>query len=205
MVDYIDPFTMAVLAFEMFTGTVAYGAYKEPGSWIKSSRYNQMDVVVMIATVSAPDHPKPPLAHTCSIWKSCHSTNWGAAYPQTSVGPWHADTDKETTSCLFQIVEYIVTSLYDNIGLNLKPIRILRIFKSVTKISVFAGIKTIMITLGTGGTQFFAVLAMLLFSMCSWAIFGMAMYKRSHRRRCVTTEYLLDSCFSDYSTGWAPT
>ena len=150
--DYIDPFCIAVLVFEIVTGLVAFGGFRSPGSYIRSSGYNQMDVVILVLT----------------------------------------------------IVEYIVTALVDNAGLNFKPLRIMRMFKALTNISIFAGIKTIMITLRSGAAQLSTVFAMLFFFMCAWGIFGMAMFKKSYRRRCVTTDIPIDPCFSDFTTGWAP-
>ncbi len=74
-----------------------------------------------------------------------------------------------------------------------------RVFKPITKLGIFAGIKTIIVTLTQGVSQLVVVFAMLIFFMCTFAIFGMAMYTKSFRRRYVCTRVVYICVFSTYT------
>lgn len=100
------------------------------------------------------------------------------------------------------ITEYIAR-YFDVQGVTLRPFRLLRVFRAITRIKTFAGIKSIILTLKQGLPQLSIVFAMLLFFMAAFSICGMAIYQNSFRRRCVSLAVPVPACSSDFSTGWA--
>jgi hypothetical protein len=83
--------------------------------------------------------------------------------------------------------------------------RLLRVFRAITRIKAFGGVKAIITTLFKGSGQILTVLAMLIFFMSAFAIAGMSIFGLSFRRRCVTIERAIPACTSDFDSGWGQT
>ena len=83
--------------------------------------------------------------------------------------------------------------------------RLLRVFRAITSIKAFGGVKAIITTLFKGSGQLLTVLAMLIFFMSAFAIAGMSIFGLSFRRRCVTIERAIPACTSDFDSGWGQT
>lgn len=94
------------------------------------------------------------------------------------------------------ITEYVALFGFGVQVVTMRPFRLLRIFRAITKIRFFAGIKTILITLKLGVQQLFIVFAMLMFFIASFSIFGMAIFQHSFARRCVSIPQPTPACSS---------
>lgn len=103
---------------------------------------------------------------------------------------------------LMVTVSEFIASIYGVRGLTLRPFRLLRVFRAVTTVKMFYGVKAIIKTLSKGAGQLATVLAMLIFFMAAFSICGMAIFGTSFRRRCVSLTRPVPACASDYSTGW---
>mmetsp|Transcript_3722 Transcript_3722/g.9015 ORF Transcript_3722/g.9015 Transcript_3722/m.9015 type:complete len:2275 (-) Transcript_3722:103-6927(-) len=98
---------------------------------------------------------------------------------------------------LVTISEYILAFGFGITGVTMRPFRLLRVFRAITTIRAFSGIKTIIITLKQGLSQLVIVFAMLIFFCTCFAIFGMAVFQNSFSRRCVSLAHPVPMCSSD--------
>jgi len=108
--------------------------------------------------------------------------------------------------CLgFVILEYVL--LYWELWpeLTMRPFRMIRIFKPVTKIKMFEGVKNIIDTLAEGAPQLGIIFGFLFLTIIGWTVLTMTMYGKSMRRRCVTMDMQVPACASDFSTGFQST
>ena len=102
------------------------------------------------------------------------------------------------------ILEY-VGNFFNMPNATLRPFRMLRIFKPITKIKSFIGVKSIMSTLKEGSPQLVIVFMFMLLTLTAWCILVMAVFSKSFRRRCVTFDTKIPVCASDFSTDFNAT
>jgi hypothetical protein len=109
---------------------------------------------------------------------------------------------------LFMVMLTVVEGVAIFTGLNsitFRAFRLLRVFRAVTMIKTFMGIKTIIQTLKQGLSQLAIVFLLLVFFMLAFAVFGMAIFQNSFQRRCLTLPRRVPACTSDFTTGWTQT
>jgi hypothetical protein len=106
---------------------------------------------------------------------------------------------------IFVVFEYSIASWDMWPNLTLRPFRMFRLFKVLTKVHIFRGIKFILLTLTDGGPQFGVLFGVLFLTAIGWIILTMTLYGKSMRRRCVTLDTLVPACASDFSTNFNAT
>jgi hypothetical protein len=110
------------------------------------------------------------------------------------------------TVCLFFIISEYALRFWDMWpDLTMRPFRMFRLFKPITKIKLFSGIKLILLSLTEGIPQLSILFGFLLLTIIGGDILTMNIYSTSMRRRCVTIDMLLPVCASDFSTGFNAT
>ena len=108
-------------------------------------------------------------------------------------------------ACLiFTLLEY-VGELFDMPDVTFRPFRLLRVFKPITKIKSFHGVRSIIVALSEGAPQFGTIFMFMMLTLVAWVILGMSIYSTSFGFRCVQMEGQVPLCASDQSNDFNAT
>ena len=110
----------------------------------------------------------------------------------------------DAAALLVTASEFVLKALLIS-GVTLRPFRLLRVFRAITRIKMFGGVKAIIHTLKQGSGQIMTVILILFFFATGFSIFGMAIFQNSSSRRCISLELDVPECSSAFATGWAGT
>ena len=150
---YFDLVCACIFGFEVFSGCIAYGAFRGPTTYVQNDAFHAIDLLCLIFIFS----------------------EYGLRF-------WELWPD-----------------------LTMRPFRMFRIFKPVTKIKLFSGIKLILLSLTEGSSQLSILFGFLVLTIIGGDILTMNVYSTSMRRRCVTVDTLVPACASDFRTGFHAT
>ena len=106
---------------------------------------------------------------------------------------------------LVSVYEQLSVRLFQVQGFTLRPLLLLRIFKSISGFPRFASVKSILLTIHEGREKLVVVFGIFLAFLGIFAVYGMGAYRSSFARRCVMLPVTVPACASDQSTDWNST